>query len=265
MNVTKLVFPDGEHAQALLARGINRIGANADNTIVLKVPSMPGLAAEIQLVGTSVNLLPCSGVETIVNDHVVNELVALRDGDQLRIASVRMRIVAVLPASNQNRGDAVAADEAATRMMAAVPRYLLRGLSGLQFGILYPVTGALVIGRSPECDIVLAVPGVSRRHVILRPTPAGVRAEDLDSSNGVWINDQHVREGLLRPGDELRLESYRFQLVAPGLEAAVALKSQPQRAGVATRTGQPLKSWLAPALVGAAAAALGLVLLLWHI
>lgn len=40
--------------------------------------------------------------------------------------------------------------------------------------------------------------------------------EDLGSANGTWINDKRVHTGMLSPGDELRLDTVRFLLVAPG-------------------------------------------------
>jgi hypothetical protein len=48
-------------------------------------------------------------------------------------------------------------------------------------------SGALV-GRSRECDIVLADSNVSRRHAEIRPTGAGWTIEDLGSTNGVRVN-----------------------------------------------------------------------------
>jgi pSer/pThr/pTyr-binding forkhead associated (FHA) protein len=42
--------------------------------------------------------------------------------------------------------------------------------------------------------------------------------EDLGSSNGTFINDRQVQSGLLRPGDELRLDTVRFLLVSPEMD-----------------------------------------------
>jgi transcriptional regulator with PAS, ATPase and Fis domain len=57
----------------------------------------------------------------------------------------------------------------------------------------------LRIGQSPECDLVLADPKVSRRHCELRLTDKGVLLEDLDSRNGTFLRDVRVVEVFLPP------------------------------------------------------------------
>ena len=46
----------------------------------------------------------------------------------------------------------------------------------------------VLIGRAPECDVVLANPEVSSRHVRLAQTPQGWMIEDLDSANGTELD-----------------------------------------------------------------------------
>jgi hypothetical protein len=69
-------------------------------------------------------------------------------------------------------------------------------------------TGAadeLVIGRHPTCDVVLAGPAVSRRHARLRFRDGSWVLQDLDSTNGTWVNDVRVGRCQLHPGDQLEL------------------------------------------------------------
>lgn len=63
----------------------------------------------------------------------------------------------------------------------------------------------LVIGRHPTCDVVLAGPAVSRRHARLRFRDGSWVLQDLDSTNGTWVNDMRVGRCQLRPGDCLEL------------------------------------------------------------
>jgi hypothetical protein len=71
-----------------------------------------------------------------------------------------------------------------------------------------PATGA-TIGRSRECDIVLADSNVSRKHAEIKPGPQGVwTLADLGSTNGVRVNGKSVPAGHaqpLEPGDHLTL------------------------------------------------------------
>jgi hypothetical protein len=58
------------------------------------------------------------------------------------------------------------------------------------------------IGRSPDCDLVLSDPTVSRRHAQLRPRPQGWELVDLGSTNGTWLNGWRLGVAqALHPGD----------------------------------------------------------------
>jgi hypothetical protein len=65
----------------------------------------------------------------------------------------------------------------------------------------------VVLGRLPECDVVLSDPNVSRRHAELRRTGDTVVVADLGSTNGTRVNGVPVREHELASGDEITVGS----------------------------------------------------------
>jgi hypothetical protein len=67
--------------------------------------------------------------------------------------------------------------------------------------------GGALIGRSRECDVVLADANVSRRHAEVRPLSAGTwTIADLGSTNGVLVNGHRISGAEpLRPGDRIAL------------------------------------------------------------
>jgi hypothetical protein len=65
----------------------------------------------------------------------------------------------------------------------------------------------VVVGRLPECDVVLNDPNVSRRHAELRRSGEGVVVTDLGSTNGTRVNGVPVRERQLASGDEITVGS----------------------------------------------------------
>lgn len=61
----------------------------------------------------------------------------------------------------------------------------------------------VVIGRLPECTVVLSDPNVSRRHAEVRRQGSDVVVVDLGSTNGTRVNGVPVRERPLADGDEI--------------------------------------------------------------
>jgi hypothetical protein len=73
--------------------------------------------------------------------------------------------------------------------------------------------GPVIVGRSERCDVVLADPTVSRRHLELRPAgPGQWLAIDVGSLNGTWLANRRVGRALVVPGDELWLGSCPVRL-----------------------------------------------------
>ena len=70
---------------------------------------------------------------------------------------------------------------------------VLRALHGENPGQFIPVEGdSAVLGRHPDCDIVLESGSVSRQHARLSMTGENYYIEDLDSRNGTFVNGRAV-------------------------------------------------------------------------
>ena len=83
-------------------------------------------------------------------------------------------------------------------------------------------TRPLILGRDPDCDVVLPYPQVSLRHARLTPRPNGAcLVEDLGSSNGTFVNGERIKKGVLDPGGTLHLASYRVTIEVKGEEQKV--------------------------------------------
>jgi pSer/pThr/pTyr-binding forkhead associated (FHA) protein len=61
------------------------------------------------------------------------------------------------------------------------------------------------LGRATRADFVVDVALVSRFHCRFTVTPDGVlELEDLDSTNGTFVNDERVKRLALKSGDRVR-------------------------------------------------------------
>ena len=72
-------------------------------------------------------------------------------------------------------------------------------------------SSSLTIGREAPADIVVDFPEVSRKHAKLQLTPEGsILIEDLNSTNGTWINGKHIDDVTQLKGSSLSLGSYKI-------------------------------------------------------
>jgi pSer/pThr/pTyr-binding forkhead associated (FHA) protein len=80
-------------------------------------------------------------------------------------------------------------------------------------GVTVPVSGPVVIGRSPGADIVIGDDFVSGRHARLAPSGDGAVLEDLGSTNGTVLNGSPVTSPrALQTGDAIDIGSVRLRV-----------------------------------------------------
>jgi pSer/pThr/pTyr-binding forkhead associated (FHA) protein/uncharacterized RDD family membrane protein YckC len=66
--------------------------------------------------------------------------------------------------------------------------------------------GEATIGRSRSCTITLRDPSASRNHVLISVKPGEVRARDLQSSNGTYLNGERLTgERIVNEGDRITI------------------------------------------------------------
>ncbi len=97
------------------------------------------------------------------------------------------------------------------------------------------------IGRSDSNQIQLLEQSVSGRHCEVRPNGDDLQVRDLISTNGTFVNGQKISEGLLKPGQTLRLGDVelRYESSAPGTLSGAPFSSKMLVTSAATRTSKP--------------------------
>jgi adenylate cyclase len=114
--------------------------------------------------------------------------------------------------------------------------------------------GEVVIGRSPECQVVLKDFGISRNHAKLVVDEEGVRILDLKSKNGTQVNGVPILEARLKDGDRILLGKFQIAF-AKSLEGKVVLdeaKPLSEEAGTIIRSVGELSKLLSAADVAGA-------------
>lgn len=70
----------------------------------------------------------------------------------------------------------------------------------------------LLVGRRESCDIVLRFANVSAHHCQLTIDGGYLYARDLQSRNGIKVNEERVQEKLLNPGDTLCVAKHKYRV-----------------------------------------------------
>ena len=97
--------------------------------------------------------------------------------------------------------------------------------------------GKLYLGRSPECELAISDPAVSRRHARLWVSASQIVIEDLGSQNGVYVNGTRIQgPSELKAGDRLRICTHELELVGVDLPPPLALEPEPNRYRITAET-----------------------------
>ena len=70
----------------------------------------------------------------------------------------------------------------------------------------------LIIGRSPDVEIVINDSNVSRRHAEVWRTSDGVAVRDLDSTNGTFVNGHRITAVSLSPRDDVTVGPFHLRI-----------------------------------------------------
>jgi pSer/pThr/pTyr-binding forkhead associated (FHA) protein len=108
------------------------------------------------------------------------------------------------------------------------------------------------LGRRPYNDIVIDNLAVSGEHAVLQLTGNEVFLEDLNSTNGTYVNGKAVKKQLLQNNDTVEIGKYKIKFIneAPGATFEKTMIIKPGMVPPMPKPGAP-----APAAAGAAVAA----------
>jgi FHA domain len=127
-----------------------------------------------------------------------------------------------------------------------LPQEILGMLKAFEHLLAWPLggldgKGELVIGRAPDCDVVIQEPSVSSRHATVRQADKGESCllTDLDSRNGTFVNARRIEEkaSVLFDGDALSFGDAQF-LFLKAESFAAHLSGYRDRLGEASRVAR---------------------------
>ncbi|HCE46296.1 MAG TPA: hypothetical protein DET40_22345 [Lentisphaeria bacterium] len=130
-----------------------------------------------------------SSAGTFINNTRISNNATMRDGDELRLGE--LKLIFSMPPPLAPRNHNVKSQNHDLTIVGHVHKPMPgndRGASGSSPKY-FSFKPRLLIGRAPECDVLLASPGVSRFHAELcRKEDGRIMIRDLNSVNGTFVN-----------------------------------------------------------------------------
>ena len=77
------------------------------------------------------------------------------------------------------------------------------------------------VGRTPDNDLQIDAKFISRHHAVILAGPAHAIIEDLNSTNGVMVNNRRVTRQPLKDGDTVMIGKTQFRFVVRPARPAV--------------------------------------------
>ncbi len=234
-----------------------RLGRAPGNDVILPLPDVADAHALVVPSGSSTTIQSIGGESLLVNGRAVERAelspadVVMLGGDSLRwlgdegpvaggaagdasLSQESHETNPVDPQSQPQGGDGLVA-----RVRVVVGRDL-----GLECPLERP---SLLVGRSPDCDLVLTDDTITWRHLSLERTPEGVRVRDLGSRNGTFLDGQRIESAVGRAGSRVRAGRTTLELqssgppVAPGETLAWGLAEMAGRSSTMQKVYSRIK------------------------
>jgi pSer/pThr/pTyr-binding forkhead associated (FHA) protein len=99
------------------------------------------------------------------------------------------------------------------------------------------------LGRRPYNDIVIDNLAVSGEHAVIHMSGAEVVLEDLNSTNGSYVNGKSVKKQALQNGDAIEVGKYKIKFVgdtaADNFDKTMVVKAQPTAGAAASPLATP--------------------------
>jgi pSer/pThr/pTyr-binding forkhead associated (FHA) protein len=188
------------------------IGREPDRTLVLQGPSVSRRHARLFLDGPD----PMIADEGSANGVLINGVriavpTPIAEGMRVEVAEFSLVVTPVSSTDSvaaRPEGGLLAADSGPLQTIRLVAQ------GGPFDGQVFDLPGGRVtVGRAVDNDLVFDDPSLSRRHCALRQLGTSrIEVEDLNSSNGTWLNDRRIDRGNAVVGDTIRFGELSFRI-----------------------------------------------------
>jgi pSer/pThr/pTyr-binding forkhead associated (FHA) protein len=186
------------------------VGRAFTNNLIVNDTQVDDTHVEIWARGEELIVNRCSEQPVILNGQQLETKARLRVNDQITIGTTKLVVIDPKAERGELGADTVAPIESAE----STPWRLESLQSGLSRND-YEIKNGTVVGRSNDCDIVILLAHLSRRHAEFKVQDDTLEVVDLNSSNGTFVNGKPVTHAAVNHGDEIRFDTLAFKVNGP--------------------------------------------------
>jgi hypothetical protein len=210
----KLQFKDDPNRSIWLVGERIKLGSDQGNDVILSGLGIEAFHAEIEIGENQLKLSMEPGT-CLVNELPVDRGYQLQANDELKIGSERLLIL------DPKWSDTSVNQTKTTGSIGSQSRS--DKLTGWSLQALHPklkernfqIGNNTVVGRAKECGFSIPYKMLSREHAVFKYTGDDLVIEDLNSSNGTYLNGEQVTESTLHHDDVLAFGKLSFTVQAP--------------------------------------------------
>lgn len=210
------------------------LGRDQENDILLDEDSISRFHVRFSKRGEDVFIKDLNSKNgTYLNGNELLQEQQVNAGDKVQIGlSIQVQIISSLEEEGSSatvravRLPTAAEPAEPAPSATASPSFSLILQSGMQANMIYPLSmDRYTIGRAEDNKILITDNDISNYHALIEVQEDGIWVEDLNSSNGTFVNNQQITSSVwIKSGDSLRF----------GQSVTAKLQSGPAGGGVRT-------------------------------
>ena len=223
-------FSDANEAVSNLESNLNsRVESNGELQFEINLLRLKwtGLETEVKVLEEAMSNIAKEVTVAQEKQLHTNELLKKRDNEIESLRSqllVKEQGIEELSRSEVPTGNRSSATSASTRRVGLNDeQHQLALLVPLDCNALsdHPIqAGHLSLGSSPDNDIHIHSQFVSRHHARIVSNSSHAILDDLNSTNGTYVNSKRIKRHALRNGDSITIGKHRFKFVKPRLDSS---------------------------------------------
>ncbi len=209
----KIQFKDRRKPAMWLVESTLLISSEMPCDILIEDPNAKGIDCQLVIEHSQITLIVSSSMPMVfVNEIPVLQSKSIDAWDVIRIGTDELELIDPL---KERSPQPQISESNKTVIRSAISDWMIKANTKPIIGRFYQINDGNTIGRDDEADIVVPLDYISRIHAKLSINKGLLFIEDLNSSNGTFVNDERVNKSELRNKDKLRLDEFSFLIIGP--------------------------------------------------